>query len=238
MKGARLFLGTVHLQNHKIVSDCVRKLAYDIRKRNLITPKVTIISEPYNKHVINRKIFCTLGPWLRVFISLWIAAFHVKSTQLMTDVPLRVGGWVGLYVCIQCMLLIWLGAFVSLAMAAFHSYSTQLGTVASAAGVLASLATRSLPGTLSGGGDAVDVAWQLFAAVFCISAVASLSAYVSPRHCCIVLSRSCCLLWSVSLSCDVMIFVVTVTAVVSSAHNILRFTFLYLSAFLKLLWGE
>ena len=33
-----------------------------------------------------------------------------------------------------------------------------------------------------------------------------------------------------------MIFVVTVTAVVSSAHNILCFTFLYLSAFLKLLW--
>jgi len=50
MKGARLFLGTVHLQNHKIVSDSVRKLAYDIPERNLIMPKVTIISRSYNKH--------------------------------------------------------------------------------------------------------------------------------------------------------------------------------------------
>jgi len=31
----KLFLGTIHLQNRKIVSDSVRKLPYDIPKRNL-----------------------------------------------------------------------------------------------------------------------------------------------------------------------------------------------------------
>ena len=36
-KGARFFLGTIHLQNCKIVLDCVRKLAYDIPKRNFST---------------------------------------------------------------------------------------------------------------------------------------------------------------------------------------------------------
>jgi len=34
-KEARLFLGTIHLQNRKIVRDSVRTLAYDIPKRNL-----------------------------------------------------------------------------------------------------------------------------------------------------------------------------------------------------------
>ena len=29
-----LFLGTIHWQNHKIVRDSVRKLAYDVAKRN------------------------------------------------------------------------------------------------------------------------------------------------------------------------------------------------------------
>lgn len=88
------------------------------------------------------------------------------------------------YVCVcvcgyvQCMLMIWLGAFVSLALAAFSGYSSQLTSAGSAAGVLASLATRSLPWSL-GGGDAVDIGWQLFAAVFCISAAALLTAYVS-----------------------------------------------------------
>ena len=33
-KGARLFLGTIHLQSCKIVRDSVRKLAYGIPKRN------------------------------------------------------------------------------------------------------------------------------------------------------------------------------------------------------------
>ena len=36
-KGARLFLGTIHLQSCKIVWDGVRKLAYDIPKRNFST---------------------------------------------------------------------------------------------------------------------------------------------------------------------------------------------------------
>jgi len=36
-KGARLFLGTIHLQTYKIVRDSVRKLAYDIPKRNFST---------------------------------------------------------------------------------------------------------------------------------------------------------------------------------------------------------
>ena len=34
-KGARLFLGTIHLQSCKIVWDSVRKLAYDIPKKIL-----------------------------------------------------------------------------------------------------------------------------------------------------------------------------------------------------------
>jgi len=36
-KGTRFFLGTIHLQTCKIVLDSVRKLAYDIPKRNLGT---------------------------------------------------------------------------------------------------------------------------------------------------------------------------------------------------------
>jgi len=36
-KGARFFLGTIHLQTYKIVRDSVRKLAYDIPKRNFST---------------------------------------------------------------------------------------------------------------------------------------------------------------------------------------------------------
>ena len=79
----------------------------------------------------------------------------------------------------QCMMLIWLGAFISLSLAMFSSYSSQLMSAGSAAGVLASMATRSLPWSLSGGGDVVDTGWQMFAVVFCISAVASLTAYVS-----------------------------------------------------------
>jgi len=36
-KGARLFLGTIHLQSCKIARDSVHKLAYDVPKRNLST---------------------------------------------------------------------------------------------------------------------------------------------------------------------------------------------------------
>ena len=36
-KGARFFLGTIHLQTCKIVLDSVRKLAYNIPKRNFST---------------------------------------------------------------------------------------------------------------------------------------------------------------------------------------------------------
>jgi len=36
-KNARLFLGTIHLQHRKIQLDSVRKLAYDIPKRNFST---------------------------------------------------------------------------------------------------------------------------------------------------------------------------------------------------------
>ena len=48
------------MQNRKIVSGCVRKLAYDIRRINLITSKVTVVSRPYDKVMIkqiNRTIF-------------------------------------------------------------------------------------------------------------------------------------------------------------------------------------
>jgi len=37
MKDARLFFGMIHLQNGKIILDSVRKLAYGILSRNLIT---------------------------------------------------------------------------------------------------------------------------------------------------------------------------------------------------------
>ena len=73
----------------------------------------------------------------------------------------------------QCMSVIWLGAFTSLALAVFTSDSPQLTTAGPAAGMLASMATRSLPWSLS------DAGWRVFAALFCISAVASVSAYVS-----------------------------------------------------------
>jgi len=33
----KAFLGTIHLQNHKIVWDSVRKLAYDVAKTNFST---------------------------------------------------------------------------------------------------------------------------------------------------------------------------------------------------------
>jgi len=36
-KGARLFLGTIHLQSCKIIQDSVRELAYDIPERNFST---------------------------------------------------------------------------------------------------------------------------------------------------------------------------------------------------------
>jgi len=78
------------------------------------------------------------------------------------------------------MFVIWLGAFVSLALAMFTGYSSQLTSSASAAGMLTSVATRLLPWLL--GGSDVDVGWRVFVAVFCISAVASLSAYVSQTQ--------------------------------------------------------
>ena len=48
-KGARLFLGTIRLQKRKIVSDSVRKLAYDIPERKLSTLLITIVSRSYDK---------------------------------------------------------------------------------------------------------------------------------------------------------------------------------------------
>ena len=48
-KGARLFLGTVHWQNHKIIWDSVRVLTYDIPKRCLSTLYFKIVSGPYDK---------------------------------------------------------------------------------------------------------------------------------------------------------------------------------------------
>jgi len=76
------------------------------------------------------------------------------------------------------MLMVWLGAFTSLAVAAFSSYTSHLTRVGSAAGVLASLATCSLPWT-DGTSDDMGTGWRIFAAVFCIVAVGLLSAYVS-----------------------------------------------------------
>jgi len=89
---------------------------------------------------------------------------------------------------LQCMFVIWLGAFTSLSLAMFSGYSSQLMSAGSATGMLASIATRSLPWSLDGGDD-VDVGWRLFMTLFCVSAVASMSAYVSPPLC-----FSCCLL--------------------------------------------
>ena len=48
-EGARLFLGTIHMQNRKIVWDSVRKLAYDIPERNFSMLLVTIVSRSYDK---------------------------------------------------------------------------------------------------------------------------------------------------------------------------------------------
>ena len=68
MKSARLFLGTIHLQNRKIVRDSVCKLAYDIPKRNISTSEVTIVSRFYDELnynlTRNRKILCKFGTWL------------------------------------------------------------------------------------------------------------------------------------------------------------------------------
>ena len=102
-----------------------------------------------------------------------------------------------LCICVlQCMFVIWLGAFVSLSLATFSGYSSQLTSAGSATGMLASIATRSLPWSLDAGDD-VDVGWRLFTALFCISAVASMSAYVSPLHC-----YNCCLLQSAIYQVD------------------------------------
>jgi len=75
------------------------------------------------------------------------------------------------------VLLILLATFTSLALALFtsHQSSSQLTSVGSAVGTLASIATRSLPWSLHGD----DVVWSLFAAVFCVTAFTSISAYVS-----------------------------------------------------------
>ena len=72
------------------------------------------------------------------------------------------------------MSVIWLGAFTSLLLAMFTDSSSQLMNAGSAAGLLASIATRSLPWSRD-----VDVGWQVFVGVFCVSAAASVSAYVS-----------------------------------------------------------
>ena len=36
-KECKAFLGMIYLQNHKLIGDSVRELAYDITKRNLST---------------------------------------------------------------------------------------------------------------------------------------------------------------------------------------------------------
>jgi len=48
----KLFIGKIHVQNRNIVGDSVRKLAYDILERNLITFQVTIVSRSYDKLTI------------------------------------------------------------------------------------------------------------------------------------------------------------------------------------------
>jgi len=48
-KNARLFLGTILLQNRKIVWDSVRKLAYNIPKRNISTLLLSILGWSYDK---------------------------------------------------------------------------------------------------------------------------------------------------------------------------------------------
>jgi len=53
MKNAELYLGMIQLQNCKIIWDSVRKLAYDIPKRNLSVLYVIIVSRSYNKLKVN-----------------------------------------------------------------------------------------------------------------------------------------------------------------------------------------
>ena len=48
-KNARLFLGTILLQNRKIVWDSVRKLAYNIPKRNISTLLLSVLGWSYDK---------------------------------------------------------------------------------------------------------------------------------------------------------------------------------------------
>jgi len=48
-KGARLFSGTVRLQNRKIARDTVRKFVYDIPKKNISTSQVTVVSRLCDK---------------------------------------------------------------------------------------------------------------------------------------------------------------------------------------------
>jgi len=48
-EGHKVFLGTIYLQSCKIVWDSVRKLAYDIPKRNFSTFCVNIVSLSYYK---------------------------------------------------------------------------------------------------------------------------------------------------------------------------------------------
>jgi len=59
-KDVRLFLGTIHLQTCKIFLDSVRKLAYDIPKRNFSTFQVTIESRSYDKLTTILRVSCSL----------------------------------------------------------------------------------------------------------------------------------------------------------------------------------
>ena len=68
-------------RDRKIVRDCVRQLAGDIPKRNLITPKVTVVSRPYDKLLTDRTIFCN-GPMIRnrSFITERVISIHRNSS--------------------------------------------------------------------------------------------------------------------------------------------------------------
>ena len=88
-KGARLFLSIIHLQNRKNVWDSVRKLAYDIPKRNhrhiISHYRELIVRQTSDNITINRKI-----------LSKWVPEAYkclVKNNQEMTMKMLLVLSW-------------------------------------------------------------------------------------------------------------------------------------------------
>jgi len=82
------------------------------------------------------------------------------------------------------MFVIWLGAYTSLGLALFGGVMPEFANIGSAAGSLASITTRSYDFSVDGGSldTAVSIGWRIFAAMFLVSALGSLAAYVSVPY--------------------------------------------------------